>query len=311
MEEITIENEKTTEKFITNIIFGQKLINDLSIDKKKTVNIDYFLNHIKNFNKQKDNEWSKKINYEKYSAMIIDKMEDKLVDDSDVVVKNSYHIEPYCKKNVKIMTPLAIYKKTGFHYKLVKLESEEYDLFSMIYYNNQIIGYVACGKKVKNSYKNLYVVLCKKYDKMFYDKSKKKLAIMNEIVENISFYEKEIYNRYLRSFRSFLNSIVYEIISENKMIKNLVCIGEEEGGNLLQLFVQDFIVNLGDYNVKIEEMNIYTMMYNSAMSSTETYYKDFLGLYGKNSVITCFSEKNRAYDTWEEDLHSEYNVILL
>jgi len=71
--EINLENKKgdgLRRKFITNIIFGQKLINSLSVEKKNKVSIDYFLNHIENFKKQKNERWEEKIDHSKYINLI-------------------------------------------------------------------------------------------------------------------------------------------------------------------------------------------------------------------------------------------------
>jgi len=302
--EINLENKKgdgLRRKFITNIIFGQKLINCLSVEKKNKVSIDYFLNHIENFKKQKNERWEEKIDHSKYINLIPEDINLKLVDNTDIIIKNNYHIEPYCKKSLKLITPMGIFGKTSFHYKLVRLESKYYDLFGILYYGENIVGYICCGKRNSTSYKNLYIVLVKEYGRNFYDKMDKKLVIINDITEDISFYEKEVYQDYLRHFRSSLFSMVYEILGENKAIKNVVCIGEEEGGNLLQLFTVDFFNNKNDCNLKLNDISFHLFTLNTAMLSTDTFYKDFVELLGENSVITCFSRKNSAYESWNEN----------
>jgi len=237
--------EFSKKRFITNIIFGQKLINDLSANKKKQVNIEYFMNHLNYFKKYLNENWEDKIEMDKYMGLIPQDIENKLMTDSEILLKFSHNIEPYCKKTIKIISPLALFQRNCYHYKLVKLESTYYDLMSILYYNEEIIGYVCCAKRT-TGYKNIYIVLLRKYDKKFYESMNKKIVVMNEISEDISFYEKESYTRYIKHIRSQLFSVLYEVIKENKLIRNIVCIGEEEGGNLLQLFLVDFLNNKDD-----------------------------------------------------------------
>jgi len=317
----TIDNDeeltaKIKKNFITNIIFGQKLINNLSCEKNKNVTIDYFMSHIKNFKKQISENWEMKINFEKYVDLIPQNIQEKLKDDTDIVFKNKNYIEPYCKKPMKISTPLSIFKKIGFHYKLVKLESQFYDLFGMIHYQDKIIGYICLGKKNGGVYKNLYVVIHKPYEEGFYENKKKKLIIINEMTEEIGFFERDCYSRYLKYLRSILFSFVVEILKEHETVKNVICIGNEEGGNFLQLFTMDIINNKNDLNVKFaDDLSFYLFTNNTAMLSTETFYNDLVTYLGNpvNSMLTCFEERNNAYDTWEfnENKRQKYNVIVL
>jgi hypothetical protein len=300
--------EFSKKRFITNIIFGQKLINDLSLNKKKQVSIEYFMNHLNYFKKYLNENWEDKIEIEKYIELIPQDIENKLMTDSEILLKNSHYIEPYCKKPIKIASPLVLFQRNCYHYKLVKLESAYYDLMSILYYNNEIIGYVCCAKR-SSGYKNIYIVLLWKYDKKFYEITNKKLVVINEISEDISFYEKECYTRYIKHIRSQLFSVLYEVLKDNKTIQNIVCIGEEEGGNLLQLFLVDFLNNKDEFYIKIEDIELYLFSSNTAKLSTNTFYKEFIELFGKNSLITCFSEKNNAYNTWENT--EKMNIILL
>lgn len=295
-------------RFITNIIFGQKLINDLSSNKKKQVSIEYFMNHLVHFKKYLNENWEDKIEIDKYTNLIPQDIENKLMTDSEILLKNSHNIEPYCKKAIKIISPLALFQRNCYHYKLVKLESPHYDLMSILYYNDEIIGYVCCAKRAAG-YKNIYIVLLRKYDKKFYENINKKIVVMNEISEDISFYEKECYTRYIKHIRSQLFSVLYEVIKDNKTIRNIVCIGEEEGGNLLQLFLLDFLNNKDEFYIKIEEIELYLFSLNTAKLSTDTFYKEFIELFGKNSIITCFQDKNEANKTWENT--EKMNIILL
>jgi len=300
--------EFSKKRFITNIILGQKLINDLSLNKKKQVSIEYFMNHLNYFKKYLNENWDNKIEIDKYTELIPKDVENKLMIDSEILLKNSHCIEPYCKKSIKIVSPLAQFHRNCYHYKLVKLESAYYDLMGMLYYNEEIIGYVCCAKRT-SGYKNIYIVLFWEYDKKFYENNNKKIVVINEISEDISFYEKECYSRYIKHIRSQLFSILYEVIKENKTIQNIVCIGEEEGGNLLQLFLVDFLNNKDEFYIKIEDVELYLFSYNTAKLSTDTFYKGFIELFGKNSLITCFSEKNNAYNTWEN--MEKMNIIFL
>jgi hypothetical protein len=300
--------EFSKKRFITNIILGQKLINDLSANKKKQVSIEYFMNHLKYFKKYLNENWEDKIEIDKYTVLIPQDIENKLLIDSEILLKNSHHIEPYCKKLIKIISPLALFQRNCYHYKLVKLESIYYDLMSILYYNEEIIGYVCCAKRT-SGYKNIYIILLCKYDKNFFETMNKKIIVINEISEDISFYEKECYTRYIKNIRSQLFSILYEVIKDNKTIQNIVCIGEEEGGNFLQLFLVDFLNNKDEFYIKINEIELYLFSYNTAKLSTDTFYKSFIELFGKNSLITCFEEKNEAYKTWENT--ENMNIILL
>lgn len=300
--------EFSKKRFITNIILGQKLINDLSFNKKKQVSIEYFMNHLNYFKKYLNENWEDKIEIDKYTELIPQDIENKLMTDSEILLKNSHYIEPYCKKSIKIVSPLALFQRNCYHYKLVKLESPYYDLMSILYYNEEIIGYVCCAKR-SSGYKNIYIVLLSKYDNKFYENINKKIVVINEISEDISFYEKECYTRYIKHIRSQLFSVLYEVVKDNKTIRNIVCIGEEEGGNLLQLFLVDFLNNKDEFYIKIEDIDLYLFSYNTAKLSTDTFYKEFIELFMKNSLITCFQDKNDAYKTWENT--EKMNIILL
>lgn len=308
------ETNEISKKFITNIIFGQKLINSLSLEKRNTINIDVFLNHIKNFNKQNNEKWLEKINFDKYCESIPSDIENKLVNDSNIIIKNMNNIEPYCKKTIKIMTPMIIFKKNAFHYKLIKLESTYYDLMGVLYYKEKIVGYICCGKKSNTQYKNLYVVICKKYDNDFFNNLDKKIISLSEISEELNFYEKNSYINYYKNFRSQIFSFVYEILGENKSIQNIICIGEEEGGNFLQLFTYDFLNNKDQINIKLD-ISIYLFTLNTSKLSTDIFYTDLIRILDDNSIITCFEKNNPSFNTWEvenSDIQkSNMNIILI
>ena len=319
MSENTNEEEisyRIKKKFITNSIFGHKLINNLSANKKREVNIDYFLSHIKHLNEQKKENYEEKIDYKKHIESIPKNIYDKLNHESEIVVKNKNHIEPYCKEQIQIISPVDLFKKFGFHYKLVKLESQYYDLFSILYFNHSIVGYICCKKRTASEYKNLYIVLSLKYHPDFFDKKNKKLSIINEITEEIAFFEKDTYTKYLHHFRKQIYSIILDILSENKSIKYIICIGEEEGGNILQLLLVDFINNKNDILMKYpDELSYYLFTHNTAMLSTETFYNDLINYLGSknNAMICCFDDKNDAYQTWDPNPEKtfKYNFVLL
>ena len=77
----------------------------------------------------------------------------------------------------------------------------------------------------------------------------------------------------------------------------------------MQLFLLDFLNNKDEFYIKIEEIELYLFSFNTAKLSTDTFYKEFIELFGKNSSITCFQDKNDAYKTWENI--SNMNIILL
>ena len=152
MEILENENNNLYTKIINNINLGQNLIDNLSKIKKKDVNIDYFLNHIKTLNQIFDKEVTKR---EKFELS-----QEKLDIETNLSYKNKYHhIEPYCLKPIKFYSNIFILKKFGFHFKITKLESKAYDLFSIIYFQDKIVGYIVISKKVNGEYKNLYLVL--------------------------------------------------------------------------------------------------------------------------------------------------------
>ena len=302
-------------KFISNIIFGQKLINDLSVNKSNKICIEYFMNHLNTFEKHCKEDWCSKINFDKYCDLIPSDIEEKLENDTDIILKNNYNIEPYCKKTIKIITPLIFFKKMGFHFKLIKLESQYFDLMGILFENDNIVGYVCCGKRSNSQYKNLYVVLRKNYENNFYGNLDKKIVIMNEISEEINFYEKNVYLNYLKNYRSILFSLIFEIIHENPTIKNVICIGEEEGGNLLQIFSYDFLNNRKDSNLDLDKISLFLFTHNTSKLSTNVFFDDLTNIFKGNSIITCFDKFSRSFETWnidEKDINnSNMNIVFV
>jgi hypothetical protein len=71
----------------------------------------------------------------------------------------------------------------------------------------------------------------------------------------------------------------------------------------------DFLNNKNDFYIKIDDFELYLFSNNIAKLSMDIFYKEFIELFGKNSLITCFSEKNDAHKTWEN--MENMNIILL
>ncbi len=116
-------------KFITNIVVGQKIIDFLSSKKIDIESgIEYFLNHLNIFNQMIGEKWEKKLNYSKYKESFSDNMVEKLSDKTGIIVDKLCNIEPYCKKVIKFYSPNYIFKKVGFHFRLIRLEIPLYDM---------------------------------------------------------------------------------------------------------------------------------------------------------------------------------------
>ena len=282
-------------KFITNIVIGQKIVDFLSSKKIDIESgIEYFLNHLSIFNQMIGEKWEKKLNYSKYKESFSDEMVDKLSDKTGIVVDKLCSIEPYCKKAIKFYSPNYIFKKVGFHFRLIRLESALYDMMGFIYYGNEIVGYVCCRKG--NDYKNLYIVISKKYDEDIFANRNRKGSSVSDIMEDCMIYDSHYYNMYAKHFRNMLYSYVIDIISEYGSIKNIIMIGEEAGGNLLELFMMDIKNNRNDINVKISSKVIYFLFtQNTAMMSPE-----FKLDYANDIIIMNFSNRD-SYLTWNID----------
>lgn len=302
------EDKDIRKRFINNIIFGQKLINDLSNCKKKEVNIDYFLNHIKIFNERFIEINNKNINYEKYDDLRLD---EKLEEKHNFTYKNkNAFIEPYCIKPIKFYSPNFLFKKYCFNHQLIKLESKYFDIFTIIYNNNNISGYIVLEKRLNGKYKNLYLVLIEKYEEDFYKDKEKKISTIQEINDNISFFETTTYNDYIKNYRNYLFSVVCDILTKYETVKNIIFIGEEKGGNLLELFTMDFINNKNEIdNFKDNIKSIFLFHYNTAMLSNQSFYKELISLIGNKSFINYFKEENEAFLTWEK-INAEFiNIV--
>jgi hypothetical protein len=282
-------------KFITNIVIGQKIVDFLSGTKIDIESgIEYFLNHLSIFNQMIGEKWEKKLNYSKYKESFSDEMVDKLSDKTGLVVDKMCSIEPYCKKAIKFYSPNYIFKKVGFHFRLIRLESPLYDMMGFIYYGNEIVGYICCRKG--NDYKNLYIVISKKYDGDIFTNMNRKGSSVSDITEDCMIYDAHYYSMYTKHFRNMLYSYVIDIISEYGSIKNIIMIGEEAGGNLLELFMMDIKNNRSDINVKISSKVVYFLFtQNMAMMSPE-----FKLDYANDIIIMNFSNRD-SYLTWNID----------
>jgi len=292
-------------KFITNIVIGQKIVDFLSGTKIDIESgIEYFLNHLSIFNQMISEKWDKKLNYSKYKESFSDEMVDKLSDKTGLVIDKMCSIEPYCKKAIKFYSPNYIFKKVGFHFRLIRLESPLYDMMGFIYYGNEIVGYVCCRKG--NDYKNLYIVISKKYDRDIFTNMNRKGSSVSDITEDCMIYDAHYYSMYTKHFRNMLYSYVIDIISEYGSIKNIIMIGEEAGGNLLELFMMDIKNNRSDINVKISSKVVYFLFtQNMAMMSPE-----FKLDYANDIIIMNFNNRD-SYLTWniDEGIKKKCNFI--
>ena len=282
-------------KFITNIVIGQKIVDFLS-GKKIDIEsgIEYFLNHLNIFNQMIGEKWEKKLYYSKYKESFSDEMVEKLSDKTGIVVDKMCSIEPYCKKAIKFYSPNYIFKKVGFHFRLIRLESPLYDMMGFIYYGNEIVGYVCCRKG--NDYKNLYIVISKKYDGDIFTNRNRTGSSVSDITEDCMIYDAHYYSMYTKHFRNMLYSYVIDIISEYGSIKNIIMVGEEAGGNLLELFMMDIKNNRSDINVKISSKVVYFLFtQNTAMMSPE-----FKLDYANDIIIMNFNNRD-SYLTWNID----------
>jgi len=292
-------------KFITNIVIGQKIVDFLSAKKIDIESgIEYFLNHLSIFNQMICEKWEKKLNYLKYKESFSDEMVDKLSDKTGIVVDKICSIEPYCKKAIRFYSPNYIFKKVGFHFRLIRLESPLYDMMGFIYYGSDIVGYICCRKG--NDYKNLYIVISKKYDGDIFTNKNRMGSSVSDITEDCMIYDAHYYNMYAKHFRNILYSYVIDIISEYGSIKNIIMVGEEAGGNLLELFMMDIKNNRNDINVKISSKAVYFLFtQNMAMMSPE-----FKLDYETDIIIMSFSNRD-SYLTWniDEGIKKKCNFI--
>ena len=282
-------------KFITNIVIGQKIVDFLSSKKIDIESgIEYFLNHLNILNQMIGEKWEKKLNYSKYKESFSDEMVEKLSDKTGIIMDKICSIEPYCKKAIKFYSPNYIFKKVGFHFRLIRLESLLYDMMGFIYYGNEIVGYVCCRKG--NDYKNLYIVISKKYDSDIFTNRNRKGSSVSDITEDCMIYDAHYYSMYTKHFRNMLYSYVIDIISEYGSIKNIIMVGEEAGGNLLELFMMDIKNNRSDINIKISSKVVYFLFtQNTAMMSSE-----FKLDYANDIIIMNFNNRD-SYLTWNID----------
>ena len=323
-------------KFILNILFGQKLINNLSREKKKEAGIDYFLMHLRNLKLQREVDWNEKINVDRLTPSLITDVQNNLQSNIRYsFFSNQKYIEPYILKPIKFLSDKHVFNKVFFSHTMVNLESKFYNFICLIYDSNENIkGYILIGKKSSGEKKNIYIVLDDDYSSGFYNHTKKNVVIISDISEDLHFFEKNVYNDYLKNYRNFLFTVVTDCLTNNKDIKNIVCIGNQRGGNILQLFVKDFILNKNyiGHTVNKEEtiferinekknseiiskdINVYLFEYDTAMLSNKTFYDSLLEKMGEDekTFINCFYNKNKAYNSWDKmNKDSKLNTIIL
>ena len=323
-------------KFIINILFGQKLINNLSREKKKEAGIDYFLMHLRNLKFQKQVDWDSKVNINRLSNTLIADIKNNLqVENKYYYNNNQKYIEPYILKPIRLLSDKQLFNKTFFSHSMVTLESKFYNFVCLIHdLSDNIIGYILIGKKSSGEKKNIYIILDDEYNNGFYNHLKKNVVITCDISDDLHFYEKNVYNDYMKNYRNFLFSIVTDCLINNNDIKNIVCIGNQKGGNILQLFVKDFLLNkkyIGfkqdqsetlfekineTPNVEIihNDITTYLFEYDTAMLSNNNFYDSLLELMGEEekTFINCFYNKNKAYNTWKKiNNDSKLNTIIL
>jgi hypothetical protein len=177
-------------------------------------------------------------------------------------------------------------------------------MMGFVYYGSEIVGYVCCRKG--NDYKNLYIVVSKKYDEKLFMNRNRTGNSVSDIVEDCMIYDSYYYNMYIKHFRNILYSYVIDIISEYGSIKNIIMIGEEAGGNLLELFMMDIKNNKNDINVKISSKVVYFLFtQNTAMMSSE-----FKLDYGNDIIIMNFNNKD-CFQSWtiDEGIKKKCNFI--
>jgi hypothetical protein len=287
-------------KMIKNIIFGQKLVYLLSEQKKKEANINYFIMHINSLQLIHQEMVGMDIDYEQYVDKISDTIFSQNKNKKTFTIGNK-QIEPYCKKPIQYIPQNIFITEYNFHYSITNIKSKYYDLLYFIFdkYKN-IVGYVVLGKKVKKLCKNLYFVIDKNYDKTFYKKTTKKINLLSEICDEFSIYEKTVYQEYLKYWRDYLITILIDCLKNIDNIKNLIFIGNNKGGNLLELFIKDIFENINNEQMKEMSWNIFKM--NTAMLTNLNFFKDILEnhLKEKYTIINCYTNKELSYKTWDE-----------
>lgn len=276
------------QKFIYNLVFCKKLINELSNNRKKDISIEYFINHLNILNYLVNINLH--INYNKYIERIPNDIIDKLSTKQPIDNSHEKIIEPYCKKPIKYLNPQNIFKSSFFHPFVANINSKYYNmLFIIKNIQENICGYVVSSKK------NVYFVIDIKYDTNIYQNKNKKLSVINEICDEFNYYEKHIYLEYIKYYRDYLFSIFADIIlnREHINIKNIIFIGNEKASNFIMLFIKDIYENIK--NIIPKDMFFTIFQKNSANLTINEFYTN---IFTNNIFINYFSNNNDAYKTW-------------
>ena len=301
--EIKPENNQQNNKIIYNLIFAEKLIKELSLNKKRIVDINYFLSYINIFNKIKEEIFDIEpydLNFIEYNVPKILKQDLKLLGDKP--------IELYDKKQIICYNKYYFIDKYNYHNSLKNISSKYYEFINFIFDNKKnIVGYIVLGKKKKKSTQNLCFILDKNYEKNFYTNINKKVCLMAEIIDEFNIYEKNTYNDYLKYYRDYLYSVLKETFEKYDNINNLVFIGNKKGANILELFLKDITENVVEKYFPNETIKLNSISYNifklnSSMLTNINFYEDLINKIEKDNYtyINCFDNKLLDYKSWNE-----------
>ena len=300
------DTDKKNNKIIYNLIFAEKLVNELSNNKKKNIDIDYFLSYIKFFSKIKESMIEIDID-DKLNSNDIN-FDIPIATKKEILSIGEKPIELYNKKQVLIFNKSHFIEKYNYHFTIKNISSKYYEFINFIFDKSKnIIGYIVLGKKAKKSTQNLCFILDKNYEKNFYTNINKKVCLMTEIIDEFNIYEKTIYNNYLKYYRDYLFSVLKEILRKHNNINNIVFIGNKQGGNILELFLKDIIENLNEEYFPEEAFKLKSIAYNifklnSSMLTNIHFYEDLINRIEKESYtyINCFDNKLLDYKSWSE-----------
>lgn len=290
------------EKISFNIFLAKMIIEKLTMIKKKNIDINYFISYINVFNDIK----KELLNDD--TTKVLDKLDEIDYIKPKMEVFGDKQIEPYNKKQFICFDKFHFINKYNFHNSIQKIESKYYEFVNFIYDKfKDPIGYIVIGKKAKKSTKNLYFVIDRNYEKNFYAKITKEICIISEIANEFNIYEKTIYSEYLKYFRDYLFSVLYEVMNQYQNINNIVFIGNKRGGNILDLFLKDILENFVSDNVpeqayKMQDISYNIFKMNNSMLTNINFYEDINKLLANENYtyINCFDNKSLDYKTWAE-----------